>query len=68
MVSNVCREIDEMREERFRRRECDRLRRERETNEERQRRLVNFFPCLSLLSIHMSVMAVHIRRLARQSA
>ena len=60
MASNICREVDEMREERLRRRECDRLRRERETNEERQRRLVNLCPCLSLLSIHISVMAVHI--------
>ena len=35
MVSNVCREVDEVREERvIRRRERDRLRRERETNEE----------------------------------
>ena len=30
MVSNVSGEVDEVREERLRRRECDRLRRERE--------------------------------------
>ena len=39
MVSNVCREVDKVREERLRQRECDRLR--RETNKERQVRLVS---------------------------
>ena len=42
MASSWCREVDEVREERLRRREHDRLRRERETNEERQRRLKTF--------------------------
>ena len=42
MVSNVCREVDEVRKERLgRRRECNRRTyiEERETNEERQARL-----------------------------
>ena len=42
MVSNVCGEVDEVREERLgRKRECDRRTyiEERETNEERQARL-----------------------------
>ena len=61
MVSNVCREVDEVREKRFRRsREGDILRRERETNEERQRKFVNLCPHFSLLSIHISVMTLHI--------
>ena len=33
---------------------------ERETNEEGQRRFVNLGPCLNLLSIHISVMTLHI--------
>ena len=66
MASNICREVDEVREERLRRRRRDRLRRERETNEERQRRLVNLCPCFSLLSIHISVMAVHIDWLGKE--
>ena len=41
MANNVCREVDKVREERLRRRrECDKLRRETNT-EERQRRFVN---------------------------
>ena len=60
MARTVYRKVDEVREERLRRRrERDRLRRERETNEERQRRFVNLCPLLSLLSIHISVMAIH---------
>ena len=42
MASNVHGEVDEVREERLRRRrEHDRLRRERETSEERHARFVN---------------------------
>ena len=46
MASNVraVTEVDEVREERLRRRECDRLRRERESNEERCARFVNLCP------------------------
>ena len=59
MVDNACRQVDEVREERLRkRREGDRLRRERVTNEERKRRFVNLCPHLSLLSIHISIMAI----------
>ena len=54
IASSVCREVDEVREERFRRTDL----KERETNEERQR-FVNHCPHLSLLSIHISVMALH---------
>ena len=43
-------EVDEVREERLRRRERDRLRRQRETNEERQARFVNLCSCLSLIT------------------
>ena len=65
MASNVCGEVNEVREERLRwRRECDRLRREWETNEERQVRLVNFCRHLSLLSIHNLVMVLLTRRRA----
>ena len=54
MVSNVCREVDEVREERLRwRRGYDRLRRE-ETNEERLARLVNL-SC----RLHSLIMALH---------
>ena len=42
-------EVDEVREERLRRRECDRLRRERESNEERCARFVNLCPRLTAL-------------------
>ena len=66
MASSVCREVNEVREERLRRRECDRLKRERETNKERQRRFVNLFPRLSLLSIHILVMANHINWLGEE--
>ena len=59
MVSNVSGEVDEVREEGLRRRECDRLKRKRETNEKRHTRLVNLCPRLSLLIIHISVMALH---------
>ena len=52
MVSNVSGEVNEVREERLGRRECDRLIRKRETNEKRHTRLVNLCPCLSLLIIH----------------
>ena len=46
MASNVrtVTEVDEVREERLRRRERDRLRRERETNEERCARFVSIMP------------------------
>ena len=48
--SNVCREVDEMREERLRRRrECDRFRRQRETNEERHTKFVNLALALAYL-------------------
>ena len=40
--------------------------RERETNEERQRRFVNLCPCLSLLGIHISVIAIHIDQLGEE--
>ena len=63
---NVCREVDELREERFGRIERDRFRREREANEERQRRIVNLSPCLSLLSIHISLIVIHIHRQAKR--
>ena len=39
---------------------------ERETNEERQRRFVNPYPCLSLLSIHISIIAIHIDQLGEE--
>ena len=66
---NVCREVDELKEERFGRRiERDRFRREREANEKRQRSIVNLSPCLSLLSIHISIIVNHIHRLARRRA
>ena len=47
MASKVCREADEVKEERLRRIECDRLRREREINEEGQRRFANLCPRLT---------------------
>ena len=53
MMRNVCREVDEVREERLRR-ELDRFRKERETN---RQRFVNLCPRHSLLSI---LMAIHI--------
>ena len=43
MASNV--ESDERREERLRRRECDRFRREREADEERHIRFVAKYKC-----------------------
>ena len=56
----LCREVDKVREERLRRRrECDKLRRETNT-EERRRRFVNLCYWFSLLSIHISVMEIHI--------
>ena len=39
---------------------------ERETNEERQRRFVNHCRHLSLLSIHISVMAIHVDWLGKE--
>ena len=56
MASIVCREVGEVR---LRRLERNRLKRERETNEERHTRFVNLCPRLSLLSIHISVMTLH---------
>ena len=51
VVSNVYGEVDKVREERLRkRRGCNRLRRERETNEQRHARFVNLCPCLSLFT------------------
>ena len=48
MASNACREVDEVKEEGLRRRiECDRLRTEREINEEGQRRFANLCPRLT---------------------
>ena len=43
MASNV--ESDERREERLRRRECDKFRREREADEERHIRIVAKYKC-----------------------
>ena len=61
IASNVCREVDEVREERFRRTDLKEI----ETNEERQR-FVNPCPHLSLLSIHILVMALHIDWLSEE--
>ena len=59
MANIVCKEVDKVREERLRtRREHDRLRSQRETNEERHAKCINLCPCLSL--IHILVMALHI--------
>ena len=46
---SACREVDEVREERLRRRECDRLRRGKVTNKERHVRFVDLYPHLSLI-------------------
>ena len=57
MANIVCKEVDKVREERLRiRREHDRFRSQRETNEERHAKRVNLCPCL----IHILVMALHI--------
>ena len=61
IASNVCREVDEVREERFRRTDLKEI----ETNEERQR-FVNPCPHFSLLSIHISVMALDIDWLSEE--
>ena len=61
IASNVCREVDEVREERFRRTDLKEI----ETNEKRQR-FVNPCPHLSLLSIHISVMALDIDWLSEE--
>ena len=50
MMRNVCREVDEVREERLRR-ELDRFRKEQETN---RQRFVNLYPHHRLLSILMA--------------
>ena len=60
MAINVCREVREIREERLRRRECDKLRREREINEERH---ANF---ALTLAYHISVTELHINWLGEE--
>ena len=58
MASSVCRELDEVREERLRRRrKCKKLRRERETSEERQTKFLKLCPPFSLLN-HISVIVL----------
>ena len=47
-------------------RDCNRLRTERESNGERQKRFVNLFPCLSVLSVHISVMTIHMEWLGKK--
>ena len=48
MANIVCEEVDKVREERLRiRREHDRVRSQRETNEERHAKCVNLCPCLT---------------------
>ena len=57
---NVCREVNEMREERLRRRECDKRRRERETNEERHATFA------LALAYHILVMELYIDWLGKE--